>query len=219
MRLPALLPCLLSLFLPLLASAPALASRDDPHVTVIGLIGNKAILRIDGEKHMLAAGESASAVTVVEVTRQDALLRINGRERRLGMGMDTGPISARAAGGSLEVAMNAHGQFITNGQINGRVVEFLIDTGANTVSMTVEDARALGIDYRAGQAGASLTAGGTVRAWGVTLDRVKVGSIELRGVQATVREAPRNTPILLGMTFLSRVKMQQEQNRLRLSER
>ncbi len=219
MRLPAQLPCLLSLLL-LLVSGPALASRDDPHVTVIGLIGSKAILRIEGDKHMLAAGESAGAVTVVEVTRQDALLRINGRERRLGMGMDTGPISARAAGASIEVVMNGNGQFIATGQINGRNADFLIDTGANLVSMTTEDARALGIDYlRLGQPGQTQTAGGTVRSWQVVLERVKLGPIELRGVIANVREAPRVSPILLGMTFLSRVNLQQEQNRLRLSER
>ncbi|MDP2229208.1 MAG: TIGR02281 family clan AA aspartic protease [Moraxellaceae bacterium] len=214
-----LLPLLLLALSGLLPGA-ALASRNDPHVTVIGLIGQKAILRIEGQQHMLGVGDSADGVTVVSVSREDAVLRINGQNKRLGMGMDTGAIGARVGGGSVEIAMNRVGQFITNGQINGRVVEFLVDTGANTVSMTAEDARVLGIDYKLnGQRGMSTTAAGPVEAWSVTLASVKIGPIEVKNVQATIRETPRMTPILLGMTFLARVNLQQEQNRMRLSAR
>mgnify|MGYP001765502492 CR=1 FL=1 len=206
------------LFLLTLAS-PVLASRDDPHVIVIGLLGQKALLKIDGQQHMLGPGESAAGVTVLEVTRQDTLLRINKRETRLGMGKDTGGI-ARREGASVEIGMNGYGQFITGGQINGRVVQFLVDTGANTVSMTTGDARAMGLDYkRLGERSWVMTAGGQVDAWVVTLNTVQVGPITVRNVLATVRDSNDNAPILLGMTFLSRVSMQHEQNRLRLSSR
>lgn len=209
----------------LLLTAAALAQAagypvKDPSVTVIGLIGSKAILRINGEQVMLAKGESRAEVTLLDITAGEAVLRIGQRETRLGLGKDTGGISARAAGASVELVMDRNGQFITKGMINGRMAEFLVDTGANTVSMTADDARALGIDYKVlGQKGHSATAGGIVPAWSVMLDSIKVGGIVVRNVQATVREAPRMSPILLGMTFLSRVKLEHEQNRLRLSER
>lgn len=206
------------LFLLTLAS-PVLASRNDPHVIVIGLLGQKALLKIDGQQHMLGPGDSAGGVTVLEVTRQDTLLRINKRETRLGMGKDTGGIGQRE-GASVEIGMNGYGQFITGGQINGRAVQFLVDTGANTVSMTTGDARAMGLDYkRLGERSWVMTAGGQVDAWVVTLNSVQVGPITVRNVLATVRESNDNAPILLGMTFLSRVSMQHEQNRLRLSSR
>lgn len=211
---------LTTLLLLLSLTSPALASRDDPHVVVIGLLGQKALLRIDGQQHMLAAGESAGGITVLEVTRQDALLRINKREIRLTMGKDTGGIGQREAGPSVEIGMNAYGQFITSGQINGRVVQFLIDTGANTISLTANEARAIGLDYkRFGERTGIMTAGGAIEGWVVTLASVQVGPITVRNVVATVRESNDNAPILLGMTFLSRVNMQHEQNRIRLTGR
>ena len=219
-RLRPLLPCLLAL----LASwpGPALAAPAAPaaHVNVIGLIGDRAILRIDGEQAMLRPGESRSGVTLLGVANGEAVLRVGNRELRLGMGMDTRGFAPRAEGGSVEIAMNGRGQFITNGMINGRVVEFLVDTGANSVSMTTEDARRLGIDYRIdGEPARSATAGGIVNSWVVNLKSVQVGPITVHNVTASVREALAHTPILLGMTFLSQVDLRQERNRLRLTAR
>lgn len=213
-------PALLALLLALPVVAPAGPPLPATHVNVIGLIGGRAILRIDGEQVILRPGESHGSVTLLGVENGEALLRVGKRELRLGMGMDTSGFAPRAEGGSVEVAMNGRGQFITNGMINGRVVEFLVDTGANTVSMTAQDARRLGIDYQVdGTRGASATAGGIVTSWAVTLKSVQVGPIVVRNVQATVRESPDLAPILLGMTFLSRVNLTQESQRLRLSER
>lgn len=196
------------------------APAGGPFVTVIGLMGDRVILRIDGEQALLRPGESRQGVTLRGVENGEALLRIGQRELRMGMGSDTGGIAPRESGGSVEIAMNAHGQFITNGMINGRVVEMLVDTGANSVSMTSEDARRLGIDYRVeGKPGRSATAGGVVRSWLVMLKSVQVGPIEVKNVEATVREAPTLAPVLLGMTFLSRVNLQQESQRLRITGR
>jgi aspartyl protease family protein len=201
--------------------AMAVPPLKPPHVNMIGLIGERAILRIDGEQVMLKAGESRGDVTLLRVEAGQAVLKIGGRELRLGMGMDTGGIAAPAGtGASIELVMNPNGQFISSGSINGRVVQFLVDTGANTVSMTSHDARRLGIDYLVeGTQGASMTAGGMIRAWGVTLKSVTVGPITVKNVQATVRDSNDNAPILLGMTFLSRISLQQENNRMKMSVR
>lgn len=222
------LTLLLMLFLSAVVfAAPRPSSRQpsgyavkDPQVMVIGLLGARAVLRINGEQHILAQGESVDGVTLLAIVAQQAVLKINGREVRLGMGMDTGGIAPREAGASVELVISANGQFVSNGQINGRVVEFLVDTGANTVSMTAEDARSLGIDYKVlGQQGASVTAGGVVPAWSVQLASVQIGPIVVKNVQATVREVPRSGPILLGMTFLGRVNLAHEQNRLKITAR
>jgi aspartyl protease family protein len=206
------------------AIAPAAPDRvaqlQEPQVVVIGLIGERAILRINGQQAILRRDETRDGVTLLGVSNGEALLRIGTRELRLGMGKDTGGIAARGSGASVEIAMNGNGQFITNGMINGRVVEFLVDTGANSVSMTTVDAQRLGIDYRVeGTPASSATAGGIVKAWMVRLRSVQVGPITVKNVQASVRESPINAPILLGMTFLSQVSMQQENNRLRLTAR
>lgn len=200
--------------------SPGKSALKDPQVMVIGLIGGKAVLRINGAQHIVAQGETREGITLLRIEAQEAVLKMNGREVRLGMGMDTGGIAAREAGASVELVMSARGQFVTSGQINGRVVEFIVDTGANTVSMTADDARALGIDYKIlGQKGVSATAGGMVPTWALELASVQIGPIVVKNVLATVREAPRMTPILLGMTFLSRVNLQHEQNRLKITAR
>lgn len=209
---------LLAALLALPAAVPAGPAQT--HVNVIGLIGERAILRIDDAQVILRPGERHGDVTLRGIEAGQAVLLIGKREVRLGMGMDTGGFAPRAEGGSISIAMNAHGQFVTNGMINGQVVEFLVDTGANTVSMTAQDARRLGIDFEVeGERGMSATAGGVVPTWLVTLKSVQVGPITVKNVQATVRDAPRMAPILLGMTFLSRVNLTQESQRLRLSER
>lgn len=188
-------------------------------VAVVGLMSDRAIIRVDGEQRLLKVGESVGDITLVAVNAQEAVLRIQGKEQRFGLGMATGGLGGRETQ-SVVISINQHGQYITSGMINGRVAEFLVDTGANTVSMTTADARALGLDYlRLGQEGQSHTAGGVVRSWRMLLDNVKVGPIVVRGVEANVREAPRLSPILLGMSFLSRVNLSHEQDRLRLSSR
>lgn len=204
-----------------LLALPGLAlAAPEPHVNVIGLIGDRAILRVDGQQVMLRRGESGSGVTLIDIVAGEALLRIGKREVSLGMGKDTGGIAAREAAASIEIVMNSRGQFITSGMINGLVVEFLVDTGANHVSMTTHDARRLGIDYAMeGRSSRSATAGGMVNSWQVTLRSVQVGPIVLRNVQASVRESTLHAPILLGMTFLSQISLQQENNKLKMTAR
>ena len=55
-------------------------------------------------------------------------------------------------------------------------------------------------------------ASGTVRAYAVTLDRVRIGNIEQRNVQAVVMSGNHPPLVLLGQTFLSRVKIQDRGN-------
>lgn len=206
----------------LLATLPGVlgAAYQDPHVNVIGLIGDRAILRIDGNQVILRRGESRDGVTLLDIVAGEALLRVGKRDVRLGMGKDTGGVAERAGGGSIEIVMNGNGQFITSGMINGRVVEFLVDTGANSVSMTTHDAARLGIDYKLdGAPMRTNTAGGVVRSWMVTLRSVQVGPITVKNVQASVRDTSSHAPVLLGMTFLSQVSLQQENNKLKMTAR
>lgn len=188
-------------------------------VVVVGLFSDRAVVKIDGQTRLLKVGESSDDVTLLAVSAAEARLKIGKKEQVLGLGQDRGGIQADSTDKAVvEIAMNAKGQFITSGMINGRVVEFLVDTGANTVSMNREDAKRLGIDYRRfGETGYSATANGAVKNWRLLLDKVKVGGIIVTSVEASVRDNDDAIPVLLGMSFLSRIKMEHEQNRLRLS--
>ncbi|HVL76806.1 MAG TPA: retropepsin-like aspartic protease, partial [Noviherbaspirillum sp.] len=97
-------------------------------------------------------------------------------------------------------------------------VQMLLDTGATLIALPAADARRLGIDYRNGAIRYLNTANGVVPAYLVRLDRVKVGDIELHGVDAVVQE--QGLPIiLLGMSFLNRTEMRREGTQMVLTRR
>ncbi|MEO5703027.1 MAG: retropepsin-like aspartic protease, partial [Gammaproteobacteria bacterium] len=85
----------------------------------------------------------------------------------------------------------------------------MVDTGATFIAMNAPQAKRLGIQYRMdGQPVMTNTASGTAMGYQVTLQRVRVGEIELRDIDAIVLEGNSPTEVLLGMSFLGRLEMQ-----------
>lgn len=110
------------------------------------------------------------------------------------------------AGRTVELKSNGNHYFAT-ADVNGRRIDVMVDTGASMVALTHEDARRLSLFPRAGDFTLSVqTANGVSRFAPVTLDRVAIGGIEVRGVQAAVAEPGRLATTLLGMSFLSRLQ-------------
>lgn len=109
--------------------------------------------------------------------------------------------------GEVRLRADRRGHFVFPGDVDGRTVTFMADTGASIVALTFEDAR------RAGLAPQSLdftgrvsTANGVARVAPVMLSRVRVGSITLRDVPAVVAEKGALEVNLLGMSFLGRLE-------------
>jgi aspartyl protease family protein len=108
---------------------------------------------------------------------------------------------------SVVVPRDGFGHFRTEGRVDGRRIEFLIDTGATVIALTADDAAMLGIhpgnsDYRV----VLKTANGAVRAAPTTLDMVELGDIMVRDVPAVVMPDGALSENLLGMSFLSRLR-------------
>jgi aspartyl protease family protein len=94
------------------------------------------------------------------------------------------------------------GHFYADAQVNGTTIRFMIDTGASVVVLTHADAQRAGLQLPAARAMA-MGVGGPIEIIPVTLDRLAVGGIEARGVQAAVAE---ELPVsLLGQSYLQRV--------------
>lgn len=107
---------------------------------------------------------------------------------------------------SVEVARDDFGRFRVDGRVDGRSLQFTVDTGASVIALTADDAASLGIhpgvsDYTV----AIRTANGTVRAAPVRLGMVEVGDIMLHDVIAVVMPDGVLNDNLLGMSFLSRL--------------
>jgi clan AA aspartic protease (TIGR02281 family) len=109
--------------------------------------------------------------------------------------------------GDLEQVIDAgpHGQFLVEAVVNGVPIDFMVDTGASHVVLTLQDARKLGftpaqLDFTQ----EFESANGTVRAAPVELRELRIGQLRLFDLEAAVNGGP--LPIsLLGMTFLQRL--------------
>lgn len=107
------------------------------------------------------------------------------------------------------------GHFHADGQVNGKRVKFLVDTGASTVALTEADARRAGVDMaRLSFSIPVNTASGQTFGAAVTLDSVSVGRIKLKNVSAIVMKDGLDTS-LLGMSYLGRLqKFEASRNQL-----
>jgi aspartyl protease family protein len=186
-------------------------------IHVVALFKDRVMVVIDGKQRLLRTGDSSpEGVKLVSADSVGAVLEYQGRtlERRL-----DGRVHAAAAspqgGDDVLIFRDRWGMFKTVGSINGLPVGFLVDTGASSIAMNSAQARRLGIDFRVeGEPTYVSTASDVVPAYRLKLDVVKVGSIQLRNVAAVVMDGAQPAEVLLGMSFLGRVAMVNESDKL-----
>jgi aspartyl protease family protein len=99
---------------------------------------------------------------------------------------------------------SSDGHFYVDAEVNGELVNFVVDTGATGVVLPVATARRLGIPFSEGEfevigSGAS----GPVRGKIIELDRVSIDGKEVRRIEGAIAEG-LDQP-LLGQTYLSRL--------------
>ena len=189
-------------------------------VEVVGLFPNKAVVVVDGRRHVLAEGEAtAGGVRLMNADSGGALLEVDGEQRYYPLGGRIGTTYRAPESTSVQVVRDNTGMYTTVGSINGRTVDFLVDTGASSVALSAPEARRLGIPYRLEGAPIYVnTASGRAQAWALRLAAVKVGGIELRNVDAVVIDNGGPERALLGMSFLGRIKTRHEGNVLFLEQ-
>lgn len=188
-----------------------------PMVQVVGLFPGAAVLKVDGERKLVRVGQSGpGGVQVVSADKTGAVLRVDGVERRYELSREYGSGGYNAPVRQTQtIARGSGGHYWVAGSINGLPVQFLVDTGATSVAMNEGQASRLGLDFRLhGTPVMVSTANGTAKAWQVKVDRVKVGALELLGVETMVLEGTAPTEVLLGMSFLNRVGWREEQGTL-----
>lgn len=187
---------------------------------MIGVIGDKAaVLAVDGgEPKTVKVGQKWNGISVLSVDKDRATVEIEGRKRLLlhGQHYRSGAVTTERQ--QVTLAADTRGHFVTEGAVNGNPVRFLVDTGATVIALPGRDAARLGIDYRKGQRGVTQTANGPVAVYGVKLDRVRLGGLELNSVDAVVIEQGLDIA-LLGMSFLNRVEMKRDGQTMTLIRR
>ncbi len=126
------------------------------------------------------------------------------------------PISVVGEDGSASVTLhqNRAGHYVANGEINGRPVTFLVDTGATNVAIPGDAARRLDLPLL-GYA-VSRTAAGDVRVARTHLDHVRLGDIRIEDISASIVDRMEGDEILLGMSFLKHLELTQRDGTLTL---
>ncbi len=109
-------------------------------------------------------------------------------------------------GRNVEVVRGASGDFALTVHVNGAHVPMVLDTGASSVVLTQEAAKAAHLPLEVLNYTVTVdTANGHTRAAPVTLDKVAVGGLVERAVPALVVKHGQLKNNLLGMSFLNRL--------------
>ena len=112
-----------------------------------------------------------------------------------------------ATRGHLVEIVRTGGSFSIGAQVNGAHVPMALDTGASSVVLTQEAAKAAGLPLEVLSYTVTVdTANGRARAAPVTLDRLAVGGIIERSVPALIAQPGQLHTSLLGMSFLNRLE-------------
>lgn len=191
-------------------------------VNLSGMLGNKTLLVVDGsEPRLVGAGESFRGVRVVSVHGQSAVIDIAGQRQTLRIGdapVSVGKPVAAPSGARIVLSADSGGHFVTQGLLNAKPVQFMVDTGATTVGVSVSDADRIGLKYKHGQEVQVATANGVVPGWKIRLASVRLNDVEVREIDAVV--TPIAMPfVLLGNSFLSRFQMTRDSERMVLEKR
>jgi len=191
-------------------------------ISLLALFQDKAIILIDGARHVMNSGETSPEgvkLLATDTQAETADIEIGGRRSVLKLGVVIGSFAPKGKSSAI-LYPNPSGHFLVDGLINGTAVHFLVDTGATVIAMNSDTARRIGIDYlRNGAPGVASTAAGYVRTYNVMLNTVQVGDITLYNVPASVIEGngPRET--LLGMSFIGQLDMKRDGDKMELRER
>ena len=117
------------------------------------------------------------------------------------------PGHAATRGRTVEVARGNGGNFLVVTQVNGARLSMILDTGASSVVLTYEAAKAAGLPLEVLSYSVPVdTANGRTRAASVTLQTVGVGGIVEREVAALIAQPGQLRQSLLGLSFLNRLE-------------
>lgn len=191
-------------------------------VAMTGGMGSKALLVVDGSPpKAVGVGDTFKGVKVISVNGDKTVVEMKGVRQTVVLG--GAPISVGGSGGGgtgnqIVLSAVSGGHFMSQGTINGKATQFMVDTGATTIAMGMAEAQRMGIKYQDGQRFQGSTANGVVTGYGIKLASVRIQDVEIFNVDAAV--LPQSMPyILLGNSFLSRFQMKRDNDTLTLTKR
>ncbi|MDX1451014.1 MAG: retropepsin-like aspartic protease [Oleiphilaceae bacterium] len=118
---------------------------------------------------------------------------------------------------SITLEQNRKGHYHVSGLINGEPAEFVVDTGATDVVVPASLARKYGLTAQGSQLG--VTANGIVEMQNTRIDEISFGQFKLYNVSASLNPGMgKHQPVLLGMSALRHLDIQQTGGKMTLSQ-
>lgn len=188
---------------------------------VQALMPGMVVLMVDGERVTLKTNQtSEQGIKMISADTKSTVLEVDGQRKTYQMGTSVSTRFTQRSSTKEQIIIDRYGMFRSHGSINGHSVELLVDTGATSVSMSARDARKLGIQYRLdGRPTKTNTASGVANAWVVKLKTVRLGQLLERNVEGVVVDGDYPKQVLLGMTFLNRMKVEKEGNKMTITKK
>ena len=190
-------------------------------VALAGMLGSQALLMVDGSAPKgVAVGESFRGVKIIATRGDQAVVQIAGKNHTLRVGEAPASVGrgAEAAGGKVVLSAGSGGHFTTQGQVNGRAVSLMVDTGATYVVLSQAEADRAGLIYTTGQPVEMSTANGVIPGWRLKLNSVRIGDVVAYEVDAVVSSGAMPY-VLLGNSFLTRFQMTRTNDQMVLEKR
>jgi aspartyl protease family protein len=192
-------------------------------VALSGMSGSKALVVIDGSApRFMSAGQTHQGVRLISAQDDTAVIEIEGKRQTLRVGdapVSVGRMAPSGGGGQrIVLTADARGHFMPQGQINGKTVQFMVDTGATGIGIGEAEARRIHLKFEQGQRVQLNTANGSANGYLIKLDSVRLGDVVVYDVAAIVTPQPMPY-VLLGNTFLTRFQMQRTNDQLTLEKR
>ena len=149
---------------------------------------------------LLCLGKTVEPITVNRLANQPVAANVGITSKSASI------MHSTAMGGrDITISKAPDGLFYMSGMINGTAVRFLIDTGANMVILTSNDARRLGLASSTSRMNGKIeTAGGQSQMGRVSLDAVDVAGHHIESVEAAVMPDGLRVS-LLGQNLLSKL--------------
>jgi len=188
---------------------PALCLATDLRVVAVTPGQSAEVVIEDGAPVTIQVGEIIEGVKLLSADRDGAVLSADGITETLPLVADRS-IEHAAGTSTVTLSADARGQFVTSGTVNGRPVNFLVDTGATLTTLSRAEATRIGLDYSGSRPATAQTPNGVVHGWRVSLGSVRVGNVTVHDVDAIVIDNDTLPVGLLGMSFLGRFDMQRQ---------
>jgi len=196
----------------------------EPEFKVVALFKNAVMIEQNGKQKMIRSGQVYKQIKLVSADSHSANFLIQGE--KISLGLHESKIGNRLGSDApkqrkfVRIPRDNTGMYRTAGFINGVPVHFLVDTGASQVAMNELTARRVGLQYKLyGQKTGVSTASGKSSAWYLKLKKVNVGGVELKQVDALVVKGIGPDEVLLGMSFLRQLTMQDDGELLKLTKK